>query len=131
MHEHGIVMADATYENPRRSKRVFMRIRVVAEGKDVQARRFREACHTIVVNAHGALIYLHKELGLGSMLMLSNPFSQEEQECRVVYVGEECDKGQRVGIEFLAPAPHFWGVDFQPADWAAKAKQTPAPVTAN
>ena len=26
-------------------------------------------------------------------------------------MGELADKGQRVGVEFLTPAPHFWGLD--------------------
>ena len=35
------------------------------------------------------------------------------------------DKGQRVGLEFLTPAPHFWGVDFVPTDWPAPAAARP------
>jgi len=23
-----------------------------------------------------------------------------------------CDQGQRVAVEFLTPAPHFWGLEF-------------------
>jgi hypothetical protein len=34
-----------------------------------------------------------------------------------VFLGDATEKGQRVGLEFLTPAPHFWGVDFVPADW--------------
>jgi hypothetical protein len=34
----------------------------------------------------------------------------EEQECRVVFLGEPADR-QRVGVEFLTPAPRFWGLD--------------------
>jgi len=30
----------------------------------------------------------------------------------VVYLGEPVGKGQRVGVEFLTPAPRFWGVEF-------------------
>jgi hypothetical protein len=94
-----------------------MRVRVVAAGKNSDGRRYREACETIVINAHGGLIYLNQPLKHEAMVNVSNPFTQEEQECRVVYLGETSDKGQRVGLEFLTPAPHFWGVDFVPADW--------------
>jgi hypothetical protein len=48
----------------------------------------------------------------GEMLVLTNPETQEEQECRIVYLGEPVEKGQRVGVEFLTPAPRFWGVEF-------------------
>jgi hypothetical protein len=30
----------------------------------------------------------------------------------VVFQGEPCDRGQRIGVEFLTPAPRFWGLEF-------------------
>ena len=112
-------MPDANSDKVRRSTRVFMRVRVVAAGKNSDSRRFRETCETILINAHGGLLYLDQTLRMDAMLVLTNPFTQEEQECRVVFLGDATDKGQRVGVEFLTPAPHFWGVDFVPADWPA------------
>jgi len=44
--------------------------------------------------------------------VLVNPLTQEEQECRIVFLGGSGERGQRVGVEFLTPAPHFWGIDF-------------------
>jgi len=44
----------------------------------------------------------------------------EEQESRVVFVGGNAERGQRVGVEFLTPAPRFWGVEFPPPDWPQK-----------
>ena len=38
-------------------------------------------------------------------------------KARVVYLGDDCDKGRRIGIEFLTPAPRFWGVEFTQPDW--------------
>lgn len=101
----------------RRSSRVFTRIPVRATGKSVQGRKFRENSQTIVINAHGGLLYLQEEIALGADLVLINPVTEEEQECRVVYLGDTSEKGTRVGIEFLSPSPHFWGVDFTPQDW--------------
>jgi hypothetical protein len=95
-----------------------MRVRVLLAGKNQQGRRFRHACETIVINAHGALLYFDQDLEVGSVLTLSNPFTQEDQECRVVYLGEDSEKGRRVGIEFLTPSPHFWGVEFTSTDWS-------------
>jgi len=65
----------------------------------------------MVVNAHGGLLLLKQEVKDGEMLVLIHPETLEEQECRIVYLGEPGDKGQRVGVEFLTPAPHFWGLD--------------------
>lgn len=116
---HGHVMPENEFDKVRRSTRVFLRVRVVVAGKNSDNRRFREASETIVINAHGGLMYLNQPLAMDAMLVLTNPFTQEEQESRVVFLGEATDKGQRVGIEFLTPAPHFWGVDFVPTDWPA------------
>jgi hypothetical protein len=117
--QHRLTMPENDYDKARRSTRVFMRVRVVVAGKNSDNRRFREACETIVINAHGGLMYLNQPLAMDAMLVLTNPFTQEEQESRVVFLGEATDKGQRVGVEFLTPAPHFWGVDFVPTDWPA------------
>ena len=100
-----------------------MRVRVVLAGKTKVRKRFRAACETIVINAHGGLLYVSEPLEMSAMLTITNPFTQEEQECRVVYLGEETDKAQLVGVEFLTPAPHFWGVEFTQPDW----RGVPAP----
>jgi len=121
-------MARVTYDRERRSSRIFMRVRVVAAGKNEDGRRYREACETIVINAHGCLLCIPQPLEMDALLTLTNPFTQhEEQECRVVYLGEELDKGWRVGVDFLTPAPHFWGVEFPQA--VRSAAPVPAPVT--
>jgi hypothetical protein len=117
--QHGITMPENSLDNARRSTRVFMRVRVVVAGKNSDNRRFREACETIVINAHGGLLYLNQPLDMDAMLVITNPFTQEEQESRIVFIGDATNKGQRVGVEFLTPAPHFWGVDFVPMDWPA------------
>jgi len=45
------------------------------------------------------------------MLVLVNPETQEEQECRIVFTGGESGaRGIRVGVEFLnGPAPQLLG----------------------
>jgi hypothetical protein len=111
-------------ENKRRSSRVFARVPVRMSGKNLQGRSFREVNETILVSAHGALLYLNEPLEIGSEVIITNPVSEEEQECRVVFLGDSSKKGQRVGIEFLSPAPHFWGIDFAPDDWPPR----PGPI---
>jgi hypothetical protein len=105
-------MSEVTSATPRRSGRVFHRIRVQAEGRTHNRKKFKETCETVVVNAHGGLLLLKHEVDNGEMLVLTNPVTLEEQECRIVYLGEPVAKGQRVGVEFLTPAPRFWGVEF-------------------
>ncbi len=109
----------------RRSSRVFTRIPVRAAGKDSEGRKFRESSQTIVINAHGGLLYLHATLQLGSELVIANPATEEEQECRIVYLGDTSEKGTRIGVEFLSPSPRFWGVEFAPQDWPARPSSRP------
>lgn len=114
-------MSTATVEftAPRRSARVFRKMKVQAQGRAHNGKKFRETCETLVVSAHGGLLMLKHEVDNDELLLISNPETQEEIECRIVYLGDLCNQGQRVGIEFLTPAPHFWGLEF--------AEQTPPP----
>jgi hypothetical protein len=104
-------MSEVTTASPRRSSRVFHKMRVQAQGRSHNGKKFRETCETLVVNGHGGLLLLKHEVDNGEMLVITNPETMEEQECRVVYLGEPGDR-QRVGVEFLTPAPRFWGVEF-------------------
>jgi hypothetical protein len=106
-------MSEVISATPRRSTRAFHRIRIQAQGRTHDRKKFKETCETVVVSAHGGLLLLKHEVDNGEMLVLTNPLTQEEMECRVVYLGDLVEKGQRVGIEFLTPAPRFWGVEFQ------------------
>jgi hypothetical protein len=87
-------------------------MRVEAQGRAHNGKKFKEVCETVVVNAHGGLLMLKHEIDNGEMIVLMNPETLEEQECRVVYQGEPGEKGQRIGVEFLTPAPRFWGLEF-------------------
>ena len=105
-------MNEALYATSRRSQRVFHKVKLQAQGRSHDGRKFREICETLVVNAHGALLMLWHEVDSSEMIVLVNPLTQEEQECRIVFLGGCGERGQRVGVEFLTPAPHFWGIDF-------------------
>jgi hypothetical protein len=105
-------MNEALYTTSRRSLRVFHKMRLQAVGRGLDGRKFREICETLVVNAYGGLLMLKHEVNSSELLVLVNPLTQEELECRVVFMGENNERGQRVGVEFLTPAPHFWGIDF-------------------
>jgi hypothetical protein len=105
-------MTQVTSSSQRRSTRMFHKMRVQAQGRAHNGKKFRETCETLVVNGQGGLLILKHEIDDGAMLVLTHPETLEEQECRVVFLGETNDRGQRVGIEFLTPAPRFWGLEF-------------------
>jgi hypothetical protein len=105
-------MSEVTTSSQRRSSRVFHKMRVQVQGRGHNGKKFRETSQTVVVNGHGGLLLLKHEIDDGAMLVLTHPETLEELECRVVFLGELGDRGQRVGVEFLTPAPHFWGLEF-------------------
>lgn len=117
-------------DEKRRSSRLFQRIGVQVRGLDPEGHKFRESCQTIVVNAQGGLIYLNETVELGGQVQITNPVTDEEQECRVVYLGDVSDKGQRVGLEFLSPSPHFWGLEFSEPN-ARRQSSAPRKSSAN
>src|SRR6202044_1577654 len=98
---------------------------VQAKGKNLQGRKFRAKSLTIVINAHGGLLYLDEELELGADLVLINPATEEEQESRMGVLGGTSEKGTRVGVEFPSPSPHFWGVEFAQQDWSSHSAPDP------
>jgi hypothetical protein len=104
------------WANTRRSQRVLLRVPIVVRQAEGDS-SLSEDSYTLVVNAHGALVALAMKVQPGQKLVLSNRTTGEDQECRVVQVGEQHASKNEVGIEFTPPAPHFWHIDFPPADW--------------
>jgi hypothetical protein len=106
-----------TGANRRRSQRVMLSVPIVVAGLDAGGSAFREEARTLIVNAHGALINLTQRVALGQTLVLKNQTTEEEQGCRVVFLGDPHEGGTHVGVEFDRAAPHFWPVNFLPDDW--------------
>lgn len=113
----------APMSNRRRSQRVLLRmpIAVIAAGAD--NKMAREQTHTLVVNAHGALISLDLPVWAGQVVILQNPETSEEQTCRIIRVNPKREGKAEVGIEFLKPAPNFWPVAFPSSDWIPHAPE--------
>lgn len=110
--KHGGMTTTVEFSTPRRSARIFRKLKIQAQGRAHNGKKFKETCETLVVSAHGGLLTLKHEVKNGEILIITNPETMEEIECRIVYIGDLCNQGQRVGIEFLTPAPHFWGLEF-------------------
>src|SRR5258708_20002140 len=73
-------MSEVTSTSPRRSGRVFHKMRVQAQGRSQNGRKFRETCETVVVNAHGGLLLLKHEVKDGEILVLTNPATHQTPE---------------------------------------------------
>ncbi len=102
----------------RRSQRVILSLAVTLRTEDVpKDKSFEEETHTLVVNAHGALIALAGKVAKGQKLRLTNRASKEVQLCRVANVGPTSGGKAQIGVEFLTPSPDFWHISFPPEDW--------------
>lgn len=75
-----------------------------------------EMTHTIIVNSHGALILLATEVAVNQIIRIENSNSKEELLCRVTSMGQNFMGKTQVGIEFIYPAPDFWGSGSTPED---------------
>ncbi|MGD0437835.1 MAG: hypothetical protein ABSB86_15335 [Bryobacteraceae bacterium] len=90
-----------------------MQVRRRADGESAAS----ENSHTLVVNAHGALIGLAMKVQPNEYLAIRNVYSGEEKHGRVVQVREDTANRNEVAVEFTEPAPRFWHIEFPPTDW--------------
>jgi hypothetical protein len=101
----------------RRSTRVLLNLPILVTGKTSDGQVFTADAHTLVVNAHGALISVPEQVTLGKQITVDNKSTGESRECGIVYVGTARGGRVQMGIEFLRPSPSFWQIDFPPDDW--------------
>jgi hypothetical protein len=104
----------------RRSQRLFLQVRVILEGKLANKSPFTEETHTIVVNAHGALVEISVPLDPGQIVSLQNIVTGEKVECSVKLVTPKEAKKFNAAIEFTKPNADFWRISFPPDDWSPK-----------
>ena len=105
-----------------RSQRVIVSvpITVYSEGGNREA-AFEEETQTLVVNAHGAMVALSAKVVKGQTLRMKNRATQEEQQCKVAYLGPASGGKGQVGVDFTSSAPDFWRIAFPPEDWVVPA----------
>jgi hypothetical protein len=108
-------------KNRRRSERVVLRVPVGLSAMMPDGRRINIEAHTLVVNAHGGLLDVGMEMVRGQRIRLSNLKTEIATSGRVVRVGASEQGRFSVAFEFESPVPHFWPVNFPPADWSPNA----------
>jgi hypothetical protein len=113
----------------RRSQRVCLRLPIVVLREGPGTNVASEETHTLIVNAHGALIHLALTVEIGQLLGIKNIQTMEELVCRVVNLGPDQSGKREVGIEFEQPSPRFWRIAFPPADWTPRRPDAKAPTS--
>ena len=101
----------------RRSERLLLQIPVLVYGKNANGEPFRERTHTLVINAHGALLTMTTPVELRQVIGMENIGTAAERDSAVVFIGPRKDGYAHVGVEFLAPDATFWNIEFPPVSW--------------
>jgi hypothetical protein len=112
----------------RRSQRVCLSLPIVVLREGPGDNVASEETHTLIVNAHGALIQLALTVEIGQLLGIKNVQTMEELVCRVVNLGPDQPGKREVGVEFELPSPRFWRIAFPPSDWTPRSPDAKAPT---
>jgi hypothetical protein len=92
----------------RRSRRLALDVSVYVYGHAPGKEPFHEEAHTLNVNATGALLLLSVPVQAGQMLLLTNQLTQQEQDCRVIFLGTQHSRTVEAGVAFPTTNPNFW-----------------------
>ena len=98
----------------RRSRRWALDISVYVYGHGPGTEPFHEEAHTLKVNADGALLLLSIPVHKGQKLLLTNLQTQQDQDCRVVYLGTQHSRTVETGVAFPQTNPDFWPMHLPP-----------------
>jgi hypothetical protein len=98
----------------RRNQRVLLRIRanvhVALQGKAATL-----DAATLSVTAQGAVVVMKQNLPAETHLVLEHSGTGQRVDCKVARPPRETAEGFHIPIEFSAPAPGFWKINFPPS----------------
>ena len=113
-----------TVEGVRRSDRVVLTLLLEASGRDASGQEFRDKARTILINRHGAMVLLDRELIPEQRIHLQRRAPAEahrESDVRVVGQFGKQAEGALYGIEILGDQTDLWGVEFPPVAESSEA----------
>jgi hypothetical protein len=64
----------------------------------------------MAVSLHGGLLEMKPPVKLGQKILIVNSFTEEERECRVVFVDAKVRGRRQVAVEFAKSESDFWHV---------------------
>jgi len=99
------------HHEKRRGRRMNSRVPVRLEWDDGAGKRLSVEAHTRIVNPYGCMVVLAQSLELEHRLALTNTISQTSNAAIVVWKGNQRPDGWEYGIELVAPAMDFWGLE--------------------
>ena len=84
---------------------------VLVYGRRKDEEPFREETNVRLLNLRGGLITLATSVEPGQHLILMNAVTDEDQRCRVAFVGDQHFGRSMIGIQFNRFAKEFWQID--------------------
>jgi hypothetical protein len=94
----------------RRSERLKIRVPIEVRTQSGEKMSASERTDALIVNAHGALVLLAMDVQPNQFVIILNLRTGDELLSRVTSLGPRFMGKTEVGIEFIKPAPDFWGV---------------------
>ena len=87
---------------------------VLVYGRGVDEQPFHEETNVRVLNLRAGLITLSTRVEPGQQLILLNVTTEEDQRCRVAFVGDQHLGRSMIGIQFSQPPWELWRITAAP-----------------
>src|SRR6267142_4148475 len=87
---------------------------VLVYGRGVDEQPFHEETNVRVLNLRAGLITLATRVEPGQQLILLNVTTEEDQRCRVAFVGDQHLGRSIIGIQFSQPPRELWRIPAAP-----------------
>ena len=94
----------------RRCPRLPLTIPVKVCGRSPRNLPFRAITTSMIVSLYGGLLEMNARVKVGQKILIVNSFTEEERECRVVYVEPKPRGRRKVAVEFANGEGDFWHV---------------------
>jgi hypothetical protein len=94
----------------RRCQRFPFTIPVKVYGHTPRNCPFRDVTATMAVSLYGGLLEMKPRVKLGQKILIVNSFTEEERECRVVFIDSKPGGRRQVAVEFAKAGGDFWHV---------------------
>ena len=105
-------LASGRYKEQRRGHRMNSRVPVRLEWDLPSGTRVKAEAHTRVVNPYGCMVILEHDLPLEHRVALTNVPMNSSNAAVIVWKSEERPEGGwEYGVELVAPAVDFWGLE--------------------
>ena len=96
----------------RRTARAVMCINVLLYGETEAGEKFKYWTRSVSVSAHGGVLLLETQLGLGQVFQLVNEFSGRKAAAKIVALRSSRDGQVSASFEFTEGGEKFWGMTF-------------------